>query len=41
MEDDDKDKWLEAMKLEMDSMYSNFVWELADLPDGVKPIGCK
>ena len=25
----------------MDSMYSNQVWELVDLPKGVKPIGCK
>ena len=25
----------------MDSMYSNQVWELVDLPEGVKPIGCK
>ena len=41
MEDTDKDKWLEAMKLEMDSMYSNSVWELADPSEGVKPIGCK
>ena len=29
------------MDLEMDSMYSNQVWELVDLPEGVKPIGCK
>ena len=25
----------------MDFMYSNQVWELVDLPKGVKPIGCK
>ena len=41
MEDTDKDKWLEAMKLEMDSMYSNSVWELTDPPEGVKPMGYK
>ena len=41
MEDNDKEKWLEAMKLEMESMYSNSVWELVDLPEGVNPIGCK
>ena len=29
------------MKTEMESMYSNQVWLLVDLPDGVKPIGCK
>ncbi|KAL0544159.1 hypothetical protein IC582_019271 [Cucumis melo] len=27
--------------LEMVSMYFNSVWELVDLPKGVKPIGCK
>ena len=29
------------MKSELDSMSENKVWTLADLPDGVKPIGCK
>ena len=29
------------MNNEMDSMKSNSVWELVDLPDGIKPIGCK
>ena len=33
--------WKEAMKLELESMYSNNVWTLVDLPQGVKPIGCK
>ena len=27
------DKWLEAMKSEMRSMYENKVWTLMDLPD--------
>ena len=27
------DKWLEAMKSEMGSMYENKVWTLVDLPD--------
>ena len=35
------DKWLVAMKLEMDSMYTNQVWTLVDQPKGIKPIGCK
>ena len=35
------DKWLEAMKSEMESMSENKVWTLVDLPNGVKPIGCK
>ncbi|KAA0038381.1 gag/pol protein [Cucumis melo var. makuwa] len=39
--DVDKDQWVKAMDLEMDSMYFNSVWELVDLPKGVKPIGCK
>ena len=29
------------MLCEMESMYSNSVWELVDLPDEVRPIGCK
>ena len=29
------------MNLEMDYMYSNQVWELVDLHEGVRPIGCK
>ena len=41
MNDSDKEEWLKAMNLEMESMYSNSVWDLVDQPDGVKPIGCK
>ena len=41
MDDSDKEEWLKAMNLEMESMYSNSVWDLVDQPDGVKPIGCK
>ena len=37
----DSDKQLEAMKFEMDSMYSNQVWTLVDAPEGVTPIGHK
>ncbi|KAA3478063.1 gag/pol protein [Gossypium australe] len=29
------------MKDEMDSIDSNSVWKLEDLPEGIKPIGCK
>src|SRR3954471_13799383 len=29
----DSDKWLEAMKSEIESMYENKVWTLVDLPD--------
>ena len=41
MDDSDKDKWQDAMNQEMESMYSNFVWELVDPLEDVKPIGCK
>ena len=41
MNDVDKDQWVKAMDLEMESMYLNSVWELVDIPEGVKPIGCK
>ena len=41
MEDSDKEKWQEAMNQEMESMYSNSVWELVDQPEDVRPIGCK
>ncbi|WKA02463.1 hypothetical protein VitviT2T_020650 [Vitis vinifera] len=39
LQDKDADKWLVAMKSEMESMYSNQVWELVEPPKGVKPIG--
>ena len=29
------------MKSKLESMYYNNVWILVDLPQGVKPIGCK
>ncbi|KAK9009129.1 hypothetical protein V6N11_080598 [Hibiscus sabdariffa] len=35
------EKWLEAMRSEMDSMSDNQVWTLVKPPEGVKPIGCK
>ncbi|KAG8485771.1 hypothetical protein CXB51_019116 [Gossypium anomalum] len=35
------EKWLEAMRSEMDSMYENQVWTLVDPPERIKPIGCK
>ena len=37
----ESDRWLKAMKSEMDSMYTNQVWTLVDPPEGIKPIGCK
>ncbi|KAL4383655.1 hypothetical protein GQ457_15G018400 [Hibiscus cannabinus] len=37
----DSEKWLEAMRSEMDSMSDNQVWTLVEPPEGIKPIGCK
>ena len=37
----DSDRWLEAMKSEMQSMYDNQVWTLIDPPNGLKTIRCK
>ena len=37
----DSDKWLEAMKSEIGSMYENKVWTLVDLPDDRQAIGNK
>ena len=34
----DSNKWLEAMKSEIGSMYENKVWTLVDLPDDRRPI---
>ena len=41
MSSPDSEKWLEAMKSEMQSMYDNQVWTLIDPPEGLKIIGCK
>ena len=37
----ESDLWYNAMKDELDSMKSNEVWDLIELPQGVKAIGCK
>ena len=41
MQRSNSDKWLKAMKFEMESMKINNVWILVNPPEGVKPIGCK
>ncbi|KAL0440274.1 UNVERIFIED_CONTAM: Retrovirus-related Pol polyprotein from transposon RE2 [Sesamum latifolium] len=41
MLDIDSDKWLEAMKFEMDSMGTNQIWTLVDPLQGARPVGCK
>ncbi|KAK8694436.1 hypothetical protein V6N13_071988 [Hibiscus sabdariffa] len=37
----DSEKWLEALRSEIDSMSENQVWTLVEPPEGIKPIGCK
>jgi vacuolar-type H+-ATPase catalytic subunit A/Vma1 len=41
MASDNSSKWLEAMKDELKSMSTNDVWDLVEIPDGVKQVGCK
>ena len=41
MECNDSEKWFNAMKEEMKSMDVNQVWELVELPEGSKRVGCK
>jgi hypothetical protein len=35
------ERWLEAMRSEMESMRDNQVWNLVDPPDGMRVIECK
>ena len=37
----EKEHWEAAMQKEMDSIYSNNVWDLVELPENRKPIGSK
>ena len=39
--DINSERWFEAMKSKMDSIYDNQVWTLVDSPEGVKPFGYK
>ena len=41
LQDKDAELWKKAMKSEMESMYSNQVWNLVEPPEGIKSIGCK
>ena len=40
MKDIDAHHWVKAMKFELDSVYSNQVWDLVKVPNGIKHIGC-
>ena len=37
----ESDLWYNAIKEEMNSMKSNDVWDLVELPNGARPISCK
>ena len=41
MLDIDSEKWMKAMKSEIDSMHSNQIWTLVDPPEDIVPIRCK
>lgn len=41
MESDNSEKWFNAMKEELKSMDDNQVWDLVQLPQGSKRVGCK
>ncbi|RDX74579.1 hypothetical protein CR513_45661, partial [Mucuna pruriens] len=41
MQSSNSKKWVDAMKYELKSIQDNDVWDLIELPEGVKPIGCK
>ena len=41
MHSSNSQNWIDTMKDEMKSMNDNEVWDLIELPEGVKPIGCK
>jgi len=41
MKSSNSKKWIGAMEEEIKSMRDNDVWDLVELPEGVKPIGCK
>ena len=38
MEGSEFEKWIEAMKSKIDSMYTNKVWTLVDIPEGRKAV---
>ena len=41
MSSTESNSWYNSMKEEMNFMASNQVWDLVELPDGIKAIGCK
>ena len=41
MNDIDAHHWVKVMKFELDSMYSNQIWDLVKAPNGIKLVSCK
>ena len=41
IKDKDTEFWQKAMVSEMESMYSNQIWDLVELPEGIKSIRFK
>ncbi|RDX73271.1 hypothetical protein CR513_47145, partial [Mucuna pruriens] len=41
MQSSNSQNWIDAMKDELMSMQDNDIWNLVELPEGEKPIGCK
>ena len=41
MNNKESNLWFDAMKNEMNLMASNGVWDLVELPNGARAIGCK
>ena len=41
MKDENSSKWFDAMKDEIKSMDINKVWDLVEIPNGAKTVGCK
>jgi len=41
MKSSNSQKWIDAMEDDIKSMRDNDVWDLVELPEGVKPIGYK
>ena len=41
IENENSDKWLDVMNDELESMATNEVWDIVELPKGSKAVGCK
>ena len=41
IKDIDAYHWVKATNSELDSMYSNQVWDLVEAPNSIKPVVCK